>query len=487
MNRTLKKTLLLATAAAALAACSSAPLAPSSDVAVPAQWWTARAAADPSAATKMPEQWMSLITDPQLRKWVSMALENNRDLRVAALQIEQSAAQYQVQRAGQWPNIGLGLNGTHTDPSTASNPSGYTSGLTMTSWEIDVFGRISHLKDAALAQYLATQEARDGVQASLVASVANTWLAIQADDALLELTRQTLTTREESLRLTRLRFNQGTASALDLQSAQSLAESARVALAQTQRQRALDVSTLAVLVGQPLSQPLDVPVANGAGALQALAEVPVGLPSDVLLQRPDIRVAEHQLAAAHAQVDAARAALFPQINLTASLGSASSSLSGLFQSGTWGWSLASQTFLPLFDGGRRRGAINAADAGQKVALAQYEKAIQTAFKEVNDALIGQSTLAQQAQAQQALVKSESERYRLSQRRLQQGVASQLDVLDAQRSLFSAQQADIQVRLAAAQNRVALFKALGGGWQVPATPSVPVADTASQQPQAGGKL
>jgi len=487
MIRSFQRVALLATVAAALAACSSAPLTPSADVEVPSQWWATSGAAGGRTTVKLPDQWMTLVTDPQLRQWVNMALQNNRDLRVAALQIEQSRAQYQVQRAGQWPNVGLGLNGTHSDPSSASNPSIYTAGLLMTSWEVDVFGRISHLKDAALAQYLATQEARDAVQASLVASVANTWLAIQADDALLDLTLQTLATRDESLRLTRLRFDQGTASALDLQAAQSLAETARAALAQTQRQRALDVNTLAVLVGQPLSQPLNVATVSSGAALQALADVPVGLPSEVLLQRPDIRAAEHQLAAAHAQVDAARAALFPQITLTASVGSASTALSGLFQSGAWGWSLASQTFLPLFDGGRRRGAIDAADAGQKVALAQYEKAIQTAFKEVNDALVGQTSLEQQAQAQQALVKSESERYRLAQLRLQQGVASQLDVLDAQRSLFTAQQADIQVRLAVAQNRVALFKALGGGWQVPVSTSTAAANPADQQPQAGGKL
>jgi outer membrane protein, multidrug efflux system len=255
-----------------------------------------------------------------------------------------------------------------------------------------------------------------------------------------------------------------------LRAAESLAATARATLAQQQRLRQLDVNALALLVGQPLDQALQpapqpaVVAATEPQAVRALAEVPVGLPSQVLLQRPDVRAAEQQLVAANAQIGAARAAFFPRIYLTASMGSASSELSGLFKSGTWGWTLAPQALLPIFDAGRNQAGLASAQAGQQVALAQYEKAIQTAFREVNDALAGQATLADQLQAQQQLAQAEAQRLRLSELRLKQGVASQLELLDAQRSVFSAQQTLLQTRLALAQNRVALFKALGGGWR-----------------------
>lgn len=443
---------------------SSWPVAPAASP-VASATTNAAAATDPSAVTA-PAAWSALVTDPALRTLVEQALQNNRDARIASLQVAQVRAQYQIRDAARWPTINLGLTGSRqTVGENEPIKSTLTGGLQMAGWELDLFGRVESLKEVALAQYLASEETRRSTHLSLAAAVVSGWLNLQASDALLALTRQTLASREEALRLTQLRLRHGAASALDLRLAESLTESARVALAQQQRQRMLDRHALALLVGQPVDQPLaDVPGSPDApdAAWQALADVPVGLPSTVLLNRPDIRAAEQQLAAAQAQMGAARAAFFPRVSLTASVGSASSELSGLFKGGTWGWALAPQALLPIFDGGANRAGLESAQAGRDLALAQYEKAIQVAFREVNDALASRGTLEAQLTAQQGLVQAEAERLRLlSELRLRQGVASQLEVLDAQRSLFAARQALLQVRFALAQNRVALFKATAG--------------------------
>ena len=294
--------------------------------------------------------------------------------------------------------------------------------------------------------------------------MSSTWLSLQANESLLALTRQTLKTREDSLRLTKLRFDNGAASALDLRQAESLSAAAQVALAQAERARLLDVNALNLLVGEPLPVSLLNP-ATPDGALPAavLADVPAGLPSDLLTRRADVRQAEQQLVAANANIGAARAAFFPRISLTASVGTASSDLSGLFRDGSWGFTLAPQALLPIFDAGRNQAGLESARAGRDIALAQYEKAIQTAFREVADALAGQATLGEQLRAQEVQAAAEADRFRLAELRYRNGVASFLDVLDAQRSLFATQQALVQTRLAQQQNRVALYRALGGGW------------------------
>ena len=345
----------------------------------------------------------------------------------------------------------------------------YTAGLALTSYELDFFGRVASLKDAALAQYLATEEGRKTAQIGLIASVANTYLSLLADEELLAITQQTLATREESFKLSRLRFDNGISSELDLRQAESLLETARISLAQLQRQRALDKNLLSLLLGQPLTAELALalPAGQGLADTPVLADVPAGLPSDLLTRRPDIRQAEQQLLAANANIGAARAAFFPRISLTASAGSASSHLSGLFQSGSYGWTLAPQLFLPLFDAGRNRAGLDASKAGRDIAVAQYEKAIQTAFREVADALAGRATLGEQLRAQQAQANAEAVRFKLSDLRYQNGIASQLDLLDAQRSLFAARQAVVQTRLLQLQNQVTLYKTLGGGWKEPA--------------------
>jgi NodT family efflux transporter outer membrane factor (OMF) lipoprotein len=321
---------------------------------------------------------------------------------------------------------------------------------------------VRSLTDAAAARLAATQEARKAAQVSLLASVANAYVAIAADDAQLELARRTLAAREDSDRLTRMRFDQGVASELELQSARSLAEAARVALAQARRQRKLDEDALVLLVGRPL--PADLPPAPAWDGL-ALPDVPAGLPSEVLLQRPDVRQAEQQLIAANADIGAARAAFFPAVTLTGSYGTASTQLSRLFDHQAW--SFIPQLALPIFDSGRNRANLRASEANRDIAVASYEKAIQSAFRDVADALAGRATLDEQLRAQQAQAEAESRRVALSELRLRSGVASSLELLDAQRSLFAAQQASVATQLAVLQNRIALYRALGGGWTQPA--------------------
>jgi outer membrane protein, multidrug efflux system len=288
--------------------------------------------------------------------------------------------------------------------------------------------------------------------------VANAYYAMAGDQALLDVARRTLDTRTDSMKLVQLRYDNGVTSSIDLQLNKSLVETARVAFVAARRQRALDQNALELLVGGPLPTPL---AAAPAWDDMALPDVPAGLPSDVLLNRPDVRQAEQQLIAANADIGAARAAFFPTISLTGSYGTASPSLGGLFDHQAW--SFIPQVTLPLFDAGRNRNNLNVSKAQRDIATAQYEKAIQSAFRDVADALAGRATLADQLAAQQAETDAEAERFKLSNMLFTNGVASSLDQLDAQRSLFASQQALVQVKLALLQNRIAVYRALGGGW------------------------
>lgn len=409
--------------------------------------------------------WQRFFADARLQQLIQMALANNRDLRVSILNIEQARAAFQIQRAARFPQVNAGLTANRAStPGDAPLTSVYQAGLSVSAFELDLFGRVRNLSDAALAQYLATEEARKTAQISLIATVANTYLALLADKELLDLTQQTLKTREESLRLSQLRFDNGVISKLDLQQAVSLVEQARTVLAQQQRLIAQDTNALTLLVGQTI--PDNLPPGATLAATN-LPDLPAGLPSDLLVARPDIRSAEQQLIAANADIGAARANYFPRISLTGSAGSASSELSGLFKSGSFGWSFAPQAILPLFDFGARRAGVESAVAGRDIAVARYEKSIQTAFREVSDALAGQATFSEQLRAQQAVAAAESDRFNLSDLRYRNGTASYLDLLDAQRSLFTAQQQAIEANLARLQNQVTLYRVLGGGWTEPA--------------------
>jgi multidrug efflux system outer membrane protein len=437
------------------------------------------AAADRNAvgavAADLPYQ--RFFVDERLVRLVGISLQTNRDLRATVLAVEQARALITIRRADQFPTVGLGVNASRAPNTINGNLSNYFQvGLAITSWEIDFFGRLQSLKEQALASYLASDEGRRAAQTSLVAGVANAWLALQADEELLDLSRRTVATREDSVRLTQLRLDNGVSSALDLRQAESLSESARATLAQAQRQRALDENALVLLLGQPL--PADIRTSLAGNKLADAAPFPAlqaGMPSDLLARRPDIRQSEQQLIAANANIGAARAAFFPRVSLTAQAGTASNELSGLFKDGNWAFSVAPQLLLPIFDAGRNRANLTTAQAGREIAVAQYEKSIQSAFREVADALAGEATLAEQLRALQAQARAENNRFELSDLRYRNGVSTYLDLLDAQRSLFSAQQAVVQTRLAQRQNQVALYRALGGGWTD--TPEI-VANTAA---------
>lgn len=473
----LRRRLTLAPLAMALVAsgCSFIPAYERPAAPVSAEFPTASGTRPGAAAFSQPASeiaWQDYFADPRLRELIGIALVNNRDLRVAVLNIEQARAQYGLRRADRFPTLNGGLNasrGTITSPSPAV-PQGtlidtYSAGLSVTSYELDFFGRVASLSQAALAQYLATAEGRKTAQISLVSSVANAWLSLLADEELIKLASQTVSTREESVKLTKLRLDNGVASGLDFSQARSLAEQARSALAQAQQRRALDENALVLLLGQAL--PADVRSSLASSTLASagvLADIPAGLPSDLLIERPDIRQAELQLKAANANIGAARAAFFPRISLTASLGTASTELSGLFEAGSKAWSIAPSLLLPIFDAGRNQANLDIARVNRDIAVAQYEKSIQTAFREVADALANRQTLVEQLRAQQAQAAAELERYKLSDLRYRNGVATYLDLLDAQRSLFTVQQQVVQTRLAQLQNQITVYKVLGGGWR-----------------------
>lgn len=409
--------------------------------------------------------WQSFFVDERLKRLIEIALKNNRDLRVAVLNIEAARATYGVRRADLYPNLGAGLTGQR-GPSqlTGRLTSLFNAGIQLSTWELDLFGRIQSLGHAAAAQYLGSEEGRKAAQISLVTAVANTYLSLLADDELLAITRDTLGTREDSFKLNKLKFDNGAASELDLRQAESLLEAGKVTLAALTRQRAVDENALVLLLGQAI--PADLPPPLAIGEQRLAADLPAGLPSEVLTRRPDVRQAEQQLIAANANIGAARAAFFPRISLTGSAGSASSELDGLFKSGTKAWTVSGSLIQPIFDAGRNSANLDLAKTNREIALAQYEKSIQNAFREVQDALAGRATLGEQARAQLAQANAEQTRFKLADLRYRNGAASYLDVLDAQRALFTAQQAVVQVQAAVVQNQVTLYKVLGGGWTEP---------------------
>ncbi|APW45973.1 efflux transporter outer membrane subunit [Rhodoferax antarcticus] len=461
----IKLSILTLACASALSACSLMPTYERPIAPIDSQW-PASAGIDSSykdSYQRLSDKgWGHFYTDKTVQELITIALANNRDLRVAVLNIEQARAQLGLRRADQFPSLNAGITGSRVPASGAGISSTYTGGLTFTAYELDFFGRVASLKEQALAQYLATAEASQTARIALMSAVAQSWLSLLADEELLRASRQTLATREDSLKLVNLKRENGAASDLDWRLSQTLLESARVTLAQQTQKRALDENALALLLGQSLPASARTQLARGQLETVQLTRIAAGLPSDLLTDRPDIRQAEQLLLASNANIGAARAAFFPRISLTAGAGSASSELSGLFKSGSWGWTMAPQLILPIFDAGRNQANLDAAQTGRSIAVAQYEKAIQSAFREVADALASQSTLDQQLQASQALLEAESERAHLTQMRFDHGAASQLDWLDAQRSLFVAQQALVQTRLSFLQNQISLFKSLGGG-------------------------
>jgi multidrug efflux system outer membrane protein len=468
--------------ALALASCSLVPRyeRPPAPVS-PA--WEAPAGAAPGLTTAADLGWRDVLGDERLQALVALALENNRDLRVAALNVELTRAQYRIQRAEQLPSLAatagsttqrvpadLNLNGAATTSTT------YSVGLGVSAFELDLFGRVRSLSAAALEQYLSTEEARRSAHLSLVAAVATQYLAAGALDDQVTLARRTLETVESSLALTRRNYEGGRTSELDLRTAEAQVETARFNLSAAEQQRVQAQNALVLLVGQPLPQNLPAPLPLDAQAI--VAELPAGIPSQVLVRRPDILAAEHALRSANASIGAARAAFFPSISLTGFGGTSSAALSGLFGAGSGTWSFAPRINLPLFNGGALRASLDVAEVRTSIEVARYERAIQVGFREVADALAARAELDRQLQAERARVAAEERRYQLSDLRYRKGVDSYLTVLTAQRDLFAAQQQLIQSRLARLSNLVELYRALGGGWRERSVePSAPSRDGA----------
>ncbi len=450
-----------------LSGCSTlAPTYEQPKAPVPQQWTSAGQPAAGEAAKTIAElPWREFVVESRLQKVIELALANNRDLRVATLNIDRARALYQIQRAPQLPQVNAtaGATGQRTPADLSSSGKArvshqYTVGLSA-SYELDFWGRVNNLKDQALEQYLATEQAQRSVQISLIADVATAWLNLAADRERLQLAQETLKSQQESYQLMQRRFDLGALSELDLRQAQSRVEAARVDVALYTAQEALSENALNLLVGAAVPKEL---APDKLGEVTVLRELSAGLSSEILLKRPDISAAEHRLKGMNANIGAARAGYFPKISLTAGLGTASSQLSGLFQGGSGVWSIMPQVSLPIFDWGAVKSGVEVAKADQKIALAQYEKAIQTAFREVADALTNYQTLGDRLTAQQAFSDAVGESYRISEARYQKGVDSYLTVLDAQRSTYSAKQGLISTRLARYSNRIALYKVLGGG-------------------------
>ncbi len=431
--------------------------------------WPASSTVGPGAAgapTASELKWQEFFTDQRLQAVIGLALANNRDLRVAALNIERVQALYRIQRAQLFPTITAAATGdayrvpkslsSNDEPKTVAQ---YTVGLGTTAWELDLFGRIRSLKSSALEQYLATEQVRSAAQISLISAVAGTYLAFAADRENLRLAQVTLEAQQASYDLIRQIRELGMASDFDLRQAQSQVEAARVDIAQFSGRLAQDENALDLLVGAPVASNL---LADDLSKVADLKEVSPGLPSDLLLRRPDILAAEHQLKAANANINAARATFFPRIALTAAAGITSSDLTNLFKPAAGTWNFAPQVTLPIFDYGTRQAGYKAAEVDRDVAVAEYEKSIQSAFREVSDSLALRTTLANQQQALQALVDTLQEIYRLSEARYKGGIDSYLSVLVAQRSVYAAQQQLVGLRLARLNNLVTLYKVLGGG-------------------------
>jgi len=411
--------------------------------------------------------WREFYVNEQLRTLIELALKNNRDLQVAILNIERSRALYQIQRSDLFPKVDATAGATFQRIPEGLSSSGqalrsdqYSVGLGVSSYEVDLFGRVRSLKDQALEQYLATEQAQRSVQISLVSQVAATYLGLAADRERLQLAKETLTSQQSSYQLIRSRFDAGVSSALVLSQAQTTVDAARVDIARFTTQAAQDENALALVVGSAL--PPELLPATLSETLTALKDISPGLSSDVLLSRPDILQAEGQLKGANANIGAARAAFFPRITLVSSIGFGSDDLAGLFKGGAFAWKFAPQITLPIFDGGSNAARLTVAEVDRTIAVAQYEKAIQTAFREVADALAQRGTIDEQLMAQQSLTDATGESYKLSQARYERGVDNYLTVLDSQRSLYGAQQNLIATRLARLSNRVTLYKVLGGG-------------------------
>ena len=454
---------------------------------VPDNWSNATQSPQTAETTQAADiGWREFFVNEKLRKVIELALKNNRDLRVSALNIERARAQYQISSSTLFPTINASGNATiqkrgenssgndnlsnitNNGVIQQSNDAGggisrnYRAGVSFSNYELDFFGRVRSLKEQSLRLYLATEEARRSAHIALIAEVANAWLTLQADKERLKLAQETLKSQLSSYDLNKARFDIGIANGLDLQQSQITVDTAKVDVARFTSQIQQDENALVLLIGSSL--PAELRPDSTLEAATILAELPAGVPSQVLQQRPDVLQAEYNLQAANANIGAARAAFFPVISLTASVGSASNELNNLFSAGTGFWNFVPQVVVPIFNAGRNKANLKITKIDREITLNQYEKAIQVAFREVADSLAIRQTLTEQFNAQRSLVDASSETYRLSEARYKSGIDNYLTVLDSQRTLYTSQQNLIGISLIAFSNQVTLYKALGGGWK-----------------------
>jgi len=466
MNR--QQLLILVGLAFFFGGCTLAPKYTQPQAPIPAEWPQGAAYKDTRAmgAPTVPElSRQEFFADEKLQKIIEMALSNNRDLRLAALNVERARAMYGIQRAELFPAVNAvgawGKQRRSTDLISPGDPrtiEQYSVDLGVAAWEIDFFGRIRSLKDRALEEYLSTEQARRSAQIALVSEVVRVYMTLAADRGNLKLARSTLETQHASYSLIKRRYEIGLTNELDLHRAQTRVDAARRDEARFTQLAAQDQNALNLLAASPVPENL---LPADLRSVTPPKEISPGLSSEVLMNRPDIVAAEHRLKGAYAFIGAARAALFPRISLTTSVGTASDELSGLFSSGSGTWNFAPQIVLPIFDA-RTWAALRVSKADREIILTQYEKAIQTAFREVADALAVQGTISQQVSAQQSLINAVAETYRLSNKRYTMGIDSYLGVLVDQRSLYAAQRVLIALRLARLANQVRLYAVLGGG-------------------------
>lgn len=464
-----KKLLILFGIILFLGGCNMAPDYSRPSAPVPADWPEGPAyendRSEQAAPTAINLKWQEFYTDPKLKQIIEIALNNNRDLKLAALNVERAKALYGVQRAELLPAVdasaGWSKQRTAADLTSATQSrtsEQFNVDLGIISWEIDFFGRIRNLEERALQEYLATEQARCSAQISLVSEVARVYLTLAADNENLKLAQSTLETQQNVYNLIRQQFESKLANELDLRRAQTQVDTARGNVALYTQLTARGQNALNLLAGSTVPQDL---LPSDLSSAESTTDISLELPSEVLLQRPDIMAAEHRLKGAYAYIGAARAAFFPRISLTTMVGTASNELSGLFDSGNGTWSFAPQATMPIFDA-RVWAAFRVSKSERKIAITQYEKVIQTAFREVADALAVRGTVNQQVAAQQSVVDSAQKIYQLSNDRYNNGIDSYLSVLDAQRSLYSAQQGLISLQLAKRANDVRFYAVLGGG-------------------------
>ncbi len=454
--------LIVLLSATSLAGCSLQPPDIRPTTPIPSSWPTGDAYGPTAEGDLAKISYRDIFTDARLQSLIAQALANNRDLRVATANILAARAQYRIQRADRLPQIDLNGRYSRTGgdgASSTTNRETYSAEVGVTAFELDLFGRVRSLSDAALDRYLATEAASRAVRLVLTADVAEAWLTYAADTTLLEIARQTAASAENSVRLTRARLQGGVAPRTDLRQAETILATAQADVASLRTAVAQDLNALQLLLGSPIDPSL-LPTSISE-ASSGLAVLPAGLSSTVLLRRPDVVQAEYELRATNAEIGAARAALFPTISLTGALGYASSSLSSLFTNGAFSYSVAPSVNYPIFRAGAGLAGVAYAKAQREAALATYEKAIQSGFKETADALARQGTIGDELTARQTQVSAADDTFKLTDARYRAGADTFLASLDAQRSLYSAQQSIVGTQLDAAVNRVALYRALGG--------------------------